>query len=157
MHRLASFVASALLAGMVAGCGSSQSPAALRYGGPSPPPALGSQKPASAQEIEQAMSGNTLLAVTRSGNRWARYSKPNGYFAGYTFLDPPPATDRQWFFGRGQWRTEAGRLCVRPEEARQEACVRVVTGPGGVLHAYNEQDGNWQFSAEVRPGNPFEL
>ncbi|WP_211099142.1 hypothetical protein, partial [Azospirillum sp. TSO22-1] len=72
---------------------------------------------------------------------------------------PPqaPPAGQQWTFGRGQWRAESGRLCVRFEGARQDTCVTVVAGSGGVLHAYNESDGSWQFSAEVRPGNPFGL
>lgn len=153
MRRLASFAVLAVLAG----CGSFQPLADLRYGGPPAPPVLGGQTPAGTREIEAAVSGNTLLAAARNGNRWVRHSRPNGYFTGYTFPPQAPAADRQWTFGRGQWRAEPGRLCVRFEGARQDTCVTVVAGSGGVLHAYNEQDGNWQFSAEVRPGNPFGL
>ncbi|PWC34854.1 hypothetical protein, partial [Azospirillum sp. TSO22-1] len=100
MRRLASFAILAVLAG----CGSSRSLAELRYGGPPAPPVLGSQKPAGAQEIEAAVSGNTLLAAARNGNRWTRHSKPNGYFTGYTFPPQAPPAGQQWTFGRGQWR-----------------------------------------------------
>jgi len=152
MRRIPLFAVLAL----AVGCGTSDPQAAYRYTGPPAPPTLGAQTLASAEEITGALTGNTLVAVTQDGVRWARHIKSGGYFTGYTFPKTPPAQGQQWTFARGVWRADAGRLCFRNEEVRQENCVKVATAPG-VLHAYNEKDGAWQFSAEVRPGNPFEL
>ncbi|WP_448187677.1 hypothetical protein [Azospirillum sp. sgz301742] len=151
MRRIALFAMLALAA-----CGTSDHLAAYRYAGPQAPQTAGNQRPATAAEIEKAVTGSTLVAVNREGRRWVRYMKPGGYFTSYDFPDKPPATGRQWAFVRGVWRAADGRLCFRPEESRQEFCVKIMTA-SGVLHAYNEKDGLWQFSAELRPGNPFEL
>lgn len=151
MRRIALFAMLALAA-----CGTSDPLAAYRYAGPQAPQAVGGQRPASAAEIEKAVTGNTLVAVNREGRRWVRHMKPGGTFAAYEFPEKPPAKGRQWAFVRGVWRAADGRLCFRPEESRQENCVKVTAAPG-VLHVYNEKDGAWQFSAEVRPNNPFDL
>lgn len=150
MRRLCLLAALALAA-----CGSSDPMAAYKYGGPQAPASVAGQAPASAAEIERLVTGNTLVAVTRDGARWTRLMKPHGYFTSYNF--PPNAGGgKQWRFLRGVWHADDGRLCFRPEEARQDNCLKVIAGPG-VLHAYNEKDGAWQFSAELRPDNPFEL
>ncbi len=150
MRRIALFVVLALAA-----CASDPL-AAFRYEGPQAPQTAGSQALAPAAAIEAMVAGNTLVGVTRDGNRWARHLRPGGTYAAYSFPSAPPATGRQWNFTRGVWRADDGRLCFRPEEGRQENCFRIVAGPG-VLHAYTEKDGVWQFSAEARSGNPFEL
>lgn len=153
MRRVA-FIAA--LIGLV-GCATQDPLHAYRYTGPAAPPTLGTQKPAGPGDIEKAVAGNTLVGVTRDGRRWARHIKPDGYYTAYAFLpDTAPSSGQRWSFSRGVWRAEPGRLCFRTEEARQDSCVKVVVVPGA-LHAYNEADGAWQFSAEVRPGNPFDL
>lgn len=151
MRRIVLFAMLALAA-----CGTSDPLAVYRYVGPQAPQTVGGQKPASAAEIEKAVTGNTLVAVTREGWRWARFMRPGGYFTAYIFPEKPAAKGQQWAFVRGVWHAADGRLCFRPEESRQENCLKIIAAPG-VLHAYTEKDGVWQFSAEVRPNNPFDL
>ncbi len=139
---------------LVAGCGTSTDP--YRYAGPSAPPSLDALAPANAEDIAKALTGNTLVTTHQDGQRWVRYIKPGGYVTGYTFAKTPPTRGRQWIFMRGVWRVDAGRLCLRDEDLRQENCAKVTIAPG-VLHAYSEKDDSWRFSAEVRPGNPFGL
>ena len=151
MRRIALLAVLALAA-----CGYFDTMAVYRYAGPPALPTAGGQKPASAAEIEKAVTGNTLVAITREGGRWVRYFRPGGYVTAYNFPEKPPAAGRQWTFVRGVWRASDGQLCFRGEESRQEDCMKIIAGPG-VLHAYSEKDNLWQFSAELRPGNPFDL
>ena len=146
----------ALLAVLALAACSSDQQAEYRYAGPQAPPSIAGQSPAPAAAVEKLVTGNTLVGVTREGWRWARHMRAGGYFTAYTFPNPAPGKGQQWTFTRGVWRAADGRLCFRPEEARQENCLKIVT-EGGVLHAYTEKEGAWRFSAEVRPGNPFEM
>ncbi|HYD66515.1 hypothetical protein, partial [Azospirillum sp.] len=130
--------------------------AGFRYAGPAAEPTLPAQKPVTDTEIGGMIAGNTLVATNRRGAGLAIHTKPGGLFSSYVFPANPPPAGQQWSFARGTWRSEAGRLCLRYEGERQEMCYRVVAEADRV-HAYDEKERSWRFSANVKRGNPFDL